>query len=156
MAAQVPDPPTDLESTASSDISITIEWLDPVFDGGDPVNDFKIYWNAGDDNGNFVLLQDTNFGSNTFTKQDSDIVAGNYYEFKVVAVNSVGDSSPSLKIRVIAASVPSPPINLSLLSQSKTQVTFTWSAGANGGSIIRDYEIFGDEGSASLPIDDFI
>ena len=68
MAAQVPDPPTDLESTASSDISITIEWLDPVFDGGDPVNDFKIYWNAGDDNGNFVLLQDTNFGSNTFTK----------------------------------------------------------------------------------------
>jgi hypothetical protein len=47
----------------------------------------------GIDNGNFLLLQATNFGFNTFTKQDSGIVAGTYYEFRVVAVNAVGDSS---------------------------------------------------------------
>lgn len=68
MAAQVPDPPTDLQVKASSDISITIEWNDPLYDGGSPVTDFKIYWNAGVENGNFELLQGTNFGFNTFTK----------------------------------------------------------------------------------------
>ena len=106
MAAQVPDAPTDLEATHSSDTSITIEWNDPGADGGSPVTDFKIYWNAGVDNGNFVLLQDTNFGFNTFTKQGDGITADSYYEFKVVAVNAVGDSSPSLKTRIIVASVP--------------------------------------------------
>ena len=56
MAAQVANPPTNLEATASSDISITIEWVTPVLDGGTPVTDFKIFWNAGIDNGNFVEL----------------------------------------------------------------------------------------------------
>ena len=57
------------------------------------MTDFKIFWNMGIDNGNFLLLQATNFGFNTFTKQDSGIVVGTYYEFRVVAVNAVGDSS---------------------------------------------------------------
>lgn len=116
MAAQVPDPPTNLDLVSSSDISITIDWQDPVFNGGSPVTDFKIYWNEGIDDGPFVLLQDTNFGFNTYTKQDSGITPGTYYEFKIVAVNYVGDSLPSVKIRVIAAHVPDPPTNLTLVA----------------------------------------
>lgn len=68
MAAQVSDPPLNLVLTSASDTSITIEWVDPSFAGGTPVTDFKIYWNNGVDNGPFLLLQDTNFGFNTFTK----------------------------------------------------------------------------------------
>lgn len=56
MAAQVADPPINLLATSASDISITIEWTSPAFNGGTPVTDYKIYWNAGVDNGNFELL----------------------------------------------------------------------------------------------------
>ena len=139
MAAQAPDPPIDLIVTAASDISITFEWSDPDFNGGSPVTDFKIYWNGGYDNGIFLEIQSTNFGFNTFTKQDGDIEAGVYYEFKVLAVNYVGDSALSSKIRVIAASFPEPPLSLTLVSQSKTQITFSWTANDDGGSPIRDY-----------------
>ena len=68
IAAQIPDAPISLETTASSDISITIEWSDPVFNGGSDVTDFKVYWNQGVDDDPFVPLAETTFGFNTFTK----------------------------------------------------------------------------------------
>lgn len=74
----------------------------------------------------------------------------------MVAVNFVGDSSLSAKLRIIAASVPEPPINLTLLSQSKTFISFSWTAGNDGGSVIRDYEVFGDEGDDSVTVDNFV
>ena len=68
----------------------------------------------------------------------------------------MGDSNPSAKIRVIAAHFPDAPTALSLVSQSKTQIVFSWTAGNDGGSPIRDYEVYGDEGDTNLAVDDFI
>ena len=68
IAAQIPDAPVDLIATAASDVSITIEWTDPAFNGGSDVTDFKVYWNEGVDDGPFLPLSDTTFGYNTYTK----------------------------------------------------------------------------------------
>ena len=68
----------------------------------------------------------------------------------------MGDSSSSSKLRIIAASVPEPSLDLTLLSQSKTQITFSWIAGADGGTEIYDFEIFGDGGDDQLSVDNFV
>ena len=53
--------------------------------------------------------------------------------------------------------VPDPALDLTLVSQSKTQVTFSWTVpNGDGGSPIRDYEVFGDEGNAGLANDNFV
>jgi titin len=155
IAAQVPDAPTNLITSAASDVSVTIEWQDPSYDGGSPVTDYKVYWNEGVDEGPFVLLSDTTFGHNTFTKQ-TDLEPGTYYEFKVVAMNAVGASAYSDKTRIIAASAPDPPSSLSLVSQNKVQVTFEWQAPSeDGGSPVLDYEVYGDQGDDGLAVADF-
>lgn len=79
------------------------------------MTDYKVYWNAGIDNNSFGLLSSTTLGFITYTYQVG-ITAGAYYEFKVVAKNAIGDSAFSVKLRVIAASVPNPPISLALIS----------------------------------------
>lgn len=83
-------------------------------------------------------------------------MAGAYYEFRVTAINYVGESSPSSKLRIIAASVPESPLSLTLVSQSKTQVSFSWTAGEDGGTPIRDYEVFSDLGDPGLSQDSFV
>lgn len=51
----------------------------------------------------------------------------------------------------IAASVPSAPLDLVLVSQSTTSITFAWTPnGNNGGSPVTDYQIFWNQGSGSI------
>ena len=72
---------------------------------------------------------------------------GNYYEFKVTSINAIGESAYSVKIRIIAASVPDAPINLVLVSQSKNSLAFSWTKGGTGGSVITDHQVFWDGGN---------
>ncbi len=115
MAATTPSAPLNLQTISSSFNSITFGWSAPLDNGGTPVTDYKVYWNAGIDNNSFGLLSSTTLGFITYTYQVG-ITAGAYYEFKVVAKNAIGDSAFSVKLRVIAASVPDPPISLALIS----------------------------------------
>jgi hypothetical protein len=119
MAATTSSAPLNLQTISSSFNSITFGWSVPLDNGGTPVTDYKIYWNTGIDNNAFGLLSSTTLGFITYTHQ-ANITAGSFYEFKVVAINAIGDSAFSVKLRVIAASVPGAPINLALISQSRT------------------------------------
>jgi Fibronectin type III domain len=118
-AATISSEPINLHVISSSYNSITFGWSAPVDNGGTPVTDYKVYWNAGIEGNSFGLLSSTTLGFITYTFQ-SGIVAGTYYEFKVVAKNAIGDSTFSTKLRVIAASVPDAPVSLALASQSKS------------------------------------
>lgn len=153
-AATLPSPPLNLGTISSSSTSITFGWSVPADNGGAPVSDYKVYWNGGIDNNAFGLLSSTTLGFITYTFQ-TDIVAGTFYEFKVVAKNAIGDSSFSSKLRVIAASFPDAPISLSLVSQSHSSISFSWQDGWNGGSPILDYEVYWDGGNGGLAEADF-
>ena len=102
-----------------------------------------------------MQLSSTTLGFITFTYQ-TNLTAGNYYEFKVTAVNAIGESAYSVKIRIIAASVPDAPINLVMVSQSKTSLAFSWTKGGNGGSVITDHKVFWDGGDSGLATSAFI
>ena len=67
MAATVPDEPINLVQIASSPNSITFGWSAPSYNGGTPVTDYKVYWNAGITNNSFGLLSSTTLGFITYT-----------------------------------------------------------------------------------------
>ncbi len=79
------------------------------------------------------------------------IVPGNTYSFKVLSVNSVGQGQLSPLVSRIAATVPNPPTNLQIISQSTTSISFFWSeASNNGGSIVTDFQVWWNAGSGSI------
>ena len=84
--------------------------------------------------------------SYTITAEDHGIVAGRIYQFRVVAVNDVGSSlmSPKL-VDVMAATLPSPPINLLQIYSTSLTMAFEWDEPTdNGGTPITDYQIYWD------------
>ena len=53
--------------------------------------------------------------------------------------------------------MPDVPLHLATVSQNKAHVTFSWDAPSDdGGSPIRDYEVFGDGSDANLDPEDFV
>jgi len=70
--------------------------------------------------------------------------AGTTYVFKVQARNSVGFSSDSTELSVLAAKLPDSPVSLANVAATTTgyQVGLSWSDGAyNGGSPVIDYQV---------------
>ena len=47
MAAVLPDAPDAPTRKTATTESVTIQWLAPAEDGGDPVDDYEVYWDQG-------------------------------------------------------------------------------------------------------------
>ena len=87
----------------------------------------------------------------------SGLTPGSYYQFKLRAKNYVGLSPFSRFVRIIAASVPQPPVNLIRVSSTTSSVTFSWSPNAvNGGASVFDYAVYWDGGDSNLLPSQFI
>ena len=72
---------------------------------------------------------------------------GQIYEITVIAFNDVGDSIASDPQSIMAASVPDAPFDLTLVAQSPTANTISWSSPYNGGTPLTDYKIWWDGAS---------
>jgi hypothetical protein len=83
LAAQIPDAPTDLsnvyEITSSSQIGLT--WVAPVFDGGSPLIDYRL-WTDDATGGDFIVLEQS-LTSLSYTAVG--LTQGATYRFKVEA-----------------------------------------------------------------------
>jgi hypothetical protein len=72
-----------------------------------------------------------------------------YYTYKIRAINHIGVSASSRSIKVVASSVPQPPIGLARVNSTLTSVTFAWEENSNnGGSEVRDYQVYWDQGDS--------
>lgn len=70
------------------------------------------------------------------------------YRFAVVAVNDIGESILSEFIEIHAAKVPDAPNAPTLVSQSASAITISWTVLAvskNGGSSVTDYKLYWDD-----------
>lgn len=77
-----------------------------------------------------------------WTKDNSEmpqLVPGGYYQFKVSAVNLIGESDQSAANQIIAATNPDPPSIPTKVSAGKNFVQISWLATYNGGSTVYDY-----------------
>lgn len=121
----MPSQPLLLAKTAAGKTFVTFNFAVPTTDGGSPILDYKVYWDAGAMDGVFVLLQASTGNLLTFT-QTAGIVVDGHYSFFVTAMNAVGESPYSAKLTVIAATVPGQPIQPYKHSASTSSMEVRW------------------------------
>lgn len=108
LAAIAPTAPINLLRVASNDSLLTFSWSPPVDNGGIPVTDYQVMWDYGNSGTSYVTIATTTSGLLQYTKS-SDLIRGETYNFKVMAVNAVGISVPSSALALIAAQEPLTP-----------------------------------------------
>jgi hypothetical protein len=136
----------------TTDTVIRFTWSDGSSNGGSSIIDYTVYYDQG--TSTFVQLEAGVISQ--FYLTSVTLSAGTTYVFKVQSRNSVGFSSDSADLSVLAAKLPDAPINLVNDPATTTtyQVGLTWSDGAyNGGSPVIDYQVsFTEESSNTFAI----
>lgn len=129
--ATVPDPPAAITAQRNN-AGATISWTDPPHDGGDPITSYRVkIHNRGDNSTNFVATE----SPFSITGLDN----GATYTVTVSAVNSMGDSVESESTDVTPATVPDPPIVLTV-SGTDGGLSLEWSPPLNhGGDAVTGY-----------------
>jgi len=153
MSATVPDAPTLPELVSQDETQITIQWQAGQDNGGTPLTGFKVYWSLDDFASPVKTLESLTVGTNTL----DGLVTGDFYSYRVVATNAIGDSIASLTLEdVVAGQLPTEPTNFirsTTVTPICTEISVQWDVPAsNGGSEIIGYtlkwnggEIGGDE-----------
>ena len=123
----MPYAPAQPTIKSASATFIEPEWTAP-FNGGSDIRGYKVY----KDNVHLPIF--TTPHDQLFLKITDSIAPGVNYEVVVVAFNDVGSGIGSDPRVIMAAAVPDPPSGLTLISQSPSEITFSWSAPYDGGT----------------------
>jgi len=150
-AATVPSAPNAPVLVYQDPNNIQFSWTAP-YNGMEPIYDYKVLWDAGAGNSVFTTLASSTAGQ-TLYSTTAPLTAGVYYQFKVIAVNSNGESVPSQATSIIAATVPDEPQAPTLRFSDETSIEIGWVSGYNGGTPIQDYEVWWKKNSDSTFVD---
>jgi hypothetical protein len=99
-------------------LAIEIRWDAPVFDGGSIITDYVVYWDEGRGTDEFVVIGNT-LAYQTFTinaEKSNLFISGEWYVFRVAAVNIIGEGLYSESVAILAAEVPTAPDMPTLVS----------------------------------------
>ncbi len=137
----IPDAITDLSASFNSP-NIDLTFSTPN-NGGSTITSFKVYR----DTGSGYSLYDTVSGSTLTSYQDANPVLGSVNNYKVNAVNSIGEASDSNIAFVTAGTPPDPPTGLSSTihdpDNSPLDVYLQWSSPTNVGTgTLTGFEVY--------------
>ena len=142
-----PNAPTNLQVVAVTDTEIDLRWNAPYYNGGSPITSYKIDISATGNDGDWSLLE-ANISSYTHSYTHRNLIPGTVYHYRTVAINSVGESSPSAVASATTSSSgsgsptsPGAPINLRATPLDDARIQLQWEAPYSGGSPITDYRI---------------
>lgn len=136
----MPDAPSTPTKFAATTTSITVQWNEPLYNGGNAITDYNVYVDDGANSGIYTLYGST--GSPSVRQLlVSGLTRGLGYRFKITATNLVGESVQSTEGFVYAATVPLQPETPYLTLQSSNAITIEWIEPDNGGSNIDDYQV---------------
>ncbi len=136
MPGGYPDAPQSFRAT-SDKTQVVLQWLPPVGDGGYPIMGYVVYSGSSSDRETILASLGV-----TLTFTATNLTNGQWYYFKVAAVNCNGRGPNSTEICALAATVPDAPI-WSTITPGNTQVTLNWFAPvSDGGSAIRGYRVY--------------
>ena len=131
----VPDAPTSLTATPD-DTEVFLSWTAPADNGGAAISDYIVEYL---EDGKWEVFDD-GIGTTTSTTV-TDLINGDVYSFRIIAVNVAGDSSPSATASTTPRTVPDAPTSLTATAGNKW-VELSWTSPAdNGGAAITDYTI---------------
>ncbi|MBM4210578.1 MAG: fibronectin type III domain-containing protein, partial [Gammaproteobacteria bacterium] len=133
-----PEPPTSLSATALSTTSISVAFTAGGANGS-PITNYKyaLSTNGGSTYGAFTALDPADALTPITI---SGLTAGTTYHIKLKAVNDMGDSVESSATSVGTLSTPDAPTGLSASNATLTTVDVSFTAGAQGGSAISNYQ----------------
>jgi len=133
-----PEPPTSLSATALSTTSISVAFTAGGANGS-PITNYKyaLSTNGGSSYSAFTAL---NPADALTPITISGLTAGTTYHIKLKAVNDMGDSVESSATSVGTLSTPEAPTGLSASNATMTTINISFTAGAQGGSAISNYQ----------------
>lgn len=127
--AGAPDPPTSLQ-VAAGDRQVAIDFTPPVNDGGAPITLYQII------GAHHQVLAESPIIPILVTGLDN----GHEYTLTVVAVNRMGQSAPSMPVRITPAGLPNAPGVLAVERRNCAAVV-SFSTPPDNGSTIRFYTV---------------
>jgi hypothetical protein len=116
--------PSQVNATAASETQVDVTWLD----NSDNETGFKIE-RSQSNAGPWQLAAQTSADVTSYN--DTGLIAGSTYFYRVTATNAVGSSYPSAADTVTTmgtpSNTPSPPANLAATVASSSAINLTWS-----------------------------
>jgi titin len=141
-----PDAPTRVTHTQTS---ITLQWAPPASDGDSEITSYILYAKA-----DFETSYSQIYAGLSLQYQATNLLTGFEYQFKVRAVNALGQSEASAaSTAILTALKPSSPTGLTLTARSASQVSFEWKAPEDKGGIeLSGFNIYMAEGSGTYEL----
>jgi hypothetical protein len=131
----VPGQPT--LSAAASVGRVDLSWTTPV-SSGSPILGYNLY--RGLSAGNLSLYQPLGIVT---VYPDPAVIAGTTYFYAVAARNALGEGTRSVVRSATPTGVPTAPLNVTAVTDSKKGIDLAWSTPiSNGGSAITEYRIY--------------
>ena len=133
---------------AASTSSLYVSWSPPASDGGSVITAYHVRYRVGS-SGDFSTPLIVGGGGAARGRVITALMPGTSYEVEVVAQNRVGTSRwslPGTGTTTAVATVPARPARPSASSSSTNTMEVAWSAPADGGSTIIDYDLRYREG----------
>jgi hypothetical protein len=121
-----PSVPTSLQSSLSGS-GIQLQWQAPSNTGGTSITAYKIYRVVS---GSDVFETSVTGREATIT---SSLTAGITYEFKISAVNSIGESILTAATSIEYAVAPEAPTNITIISKNEA-IDISWTAPVSSGA----------------------
>jgi fibronectin type 3 domain-containing protein len=132
----VPSEPLNLTAIAGNGY-IVLSWDEPASDNGYPITDYRIYKGTVSGGETFYVTI-----GNVTTYNDTSVIAGITYYYKVSAVNSYGEGPLSNEVFATPPNVPFAPLNL-VADAGNDYIVLTWDEPtSDGGSPIINYSIY--------------
>ncbi|MEX1027317.1 MAG: fibronectin type III domain-containing protein [Candidatus Paceibacterota bacterium] len=101
----VPDAPTSLTATAASATRIDLSWTAPSDNGGTALTGYTIERESPSGNGFSTLVADTESTDTTYA--DTGLTASTEYNYRVLAINTIGTSTASSAASATTSAAPS-------------------------------------------------
>jgi hypothetical protein len=114
-------------------------------DGGSPITNYE-YWITDASGGDFTAFSPA---VTTSPVTVTGLPNGTTLHIRLRAVNAVGPGAQSDSVEVTPSTTPSPPTSLSGTPGDK-QITVSFTAGSDGGSVITNYQYSTDNGATYL------
>ena len=132
----IPFAPINLQAKRGNHF-VNLLWDPPPFNGFSPISNYKIY--KGNTSENISLHKEI---GNTLFFNDTDVINGNTYYYKVTAKNVIGEGPLSNEVSATPLGVPLSPLNLNAIAGDEF-INLTWKAPtSDGGPTITNYKIY--------------
>ena len=129
---------------------IHLSWDEPLYDGGLPIDGYKIY--RGDLPS--VIGEYNQTDGDTLEFSDADVVIGEKYYYMVSAVNGAGEGPRTDMVTTTAVSRPEAPANLRI-ETGDGYVDLEWNRPyVTGDLLIQSYRIYRDNGSETVLVNE--